>query len=112
MVALSETIEAVEHRLTHLVNEAIKDKFGASGADRRIRPSDLIIDPSAGVQTYYFRDEAIHNKGPWADFVNYDAGGRLPPNTTAKELVKNVDKAIIDGDIIVKLVDTPGEEID
>jgi len=112
MAALSETIRTVENRLVRLVNEAIKYKFGVNGKDRRIRPADLIIDPSAGVQTYYFRDEAVYNKGPWKYFVDYNTSGRLPPNTTAQKLFLDVDRAIIDGDIIVKLVDTPGRAID
>jgi hypothetical protein len=112
MVALSETFEVVEHRLARLVNEAIKYKFGTNGGDRCIRPDDLVIDPSAGTQTYYFRDEAIYNKGPWKDFLDYNADGSLPPHTTSQKLFQDVDKAIIDGDVIVKLVDTPGEAID
>jgi hypothetical protein len=112
MVTLSTTSEAVEHRLTRLVNEAIKDKFGTNGGDRCIRPDGLVINPSVGTQTYYFRDEAIYNKGPWKDFLDYNSDGRLPPNTTSQKLFQDVDKAIIDGDVIVKLVDTPGEAID
>ncbi len=99
MAALSETIRAVENRLVRLVNEAIKYKFGINGKDRRIRPADLVIDPSGGVQTYYFRDEAVYNKGPWKDFVDYSISGRLPLNTTAQKLFLDVDKATIDGNI-------------
>lgn len=54
----------------------------------------------------------MYNKGLWKDFVNYNTKGRLPPNTTAQKLFLDVDKAIIDRDIIVKLVDTPGQVID
>jgi len=63
MVALSKAIRGVEHCLTRLVNEAIKYKFGFNTADRYIHPDDLIIDPSADEQTYYFRNEAVYNKG-------------------------------------------------
>ncbi len=109
---LSEPIRAVKDRLARLVNEAIKYKFGVNGRDRRIYRADLVIDPSAGVQTYYFRDEAMYNKGPWKDFVDSKVNGRLPLNTTAQKLFRDVDKAIINGNIIVKLVDTPGQVID
>jgi hypothetical protein len=112
MEPLSEIIRTVENRLVRLVNEAIKYKFGINGEDRRIRLADLVIDPSTGVQNYYFRDEAVYNKGPWKDFVDYSISGRLPPNTTVQKLFLDVDKAIIDGDIIVKLIDTPGQAID
>ena len=112
MEPLSEIIRTVENRLVRLVNEAIKYKFGIDGEDRRIRLADLVIDPSTGVQNYYFRDEAVYNKGPWKDFVDYSISGRLPPHTTAQKLFLDVDKAIIDGDIIVKLIDTPGQAID
>jgi hypothetical protein len=54
----------------------------------------------------------VYNKGPWKDFVDYSTSGRLLPNTTAQKLFLDVDKAIIDGDIIVKLIDTPGQAID
>ena len=53
----------------------------------------------------------MHNKGPWRDFVNYSANGRFPLNTIAQKLFLDVDKAIIDGNIIVKLVNTLGQEI-
>ncbi|PMD55491.1 uncharacterized protein K444DRAFT_633625 [Hyaloscypha bicolor E] len=112
MAALSETIRTVENRLVRLVNEAIKYKFGVNGKDRRIRPADLVIDPSVSIQTYYFRDKAVYNKGPWKDFVNYNTSGKLPPNTIVQKLFLDIDKAVIDGDIIVKLVDTPGQAID
>ena len=112
MVTFSKTIEDLENRLTRLVNEAIKDKFGIKGGDHRIRPADIVIDPSAGIQTYYFRDEAVYNEGPWKDFVDYKVDGRLTMNTTPQKLFQAVDKAIIEGDIIVKIVDTPGQCID
>ncbi|XMA13693.1 hypothetical protein WAI453_006484 [Rhynchosporium graminicola] len=112
MVTFSKTIEELEDRLTRLVNEAIKYKFGTNAGDRLIRPADLVIDPSARVQTYYFRDEAVYDEGPWKDFVDYKVSGRLTTSTTAQELFQDVDKVILDGDIIVKLVDTPGQLID
>ena len=98
--------------MTRLVNEAIKYKFGTNGGHRRIHPADIVTDSSAGVQTYFIRDEAAYNEGPWKDFVDYKVKERLPKNKTPRKLFQDVDKAIIDGDIIVKLVDTPGQLID
>jgi len=111
MIALSETIKTVKNRLVRLVNEAIKYKFGVNSKDRRIRPTNLVINPSANIQTYYFRDKAVYNKGPWKYFVNYNTSGRPLPKTTAQKLFLDVDRAIIDRDIIVKLVNTPGQAI-
>ncbi|CZT53513.1 uncharacterized protein RSE6_15128 [Rhynchosporium secalis] len=112
MVTLSNTIEDVENRLTRLVNEAIKYKFGSNGRHRRIHHVDIVSDAVVGDQTYYIRDEAIYNEDPWRDFVDYKVNGRLTTNETPRKLFQDVDKAIIDGDIIVKLVDTPGQLID
>ncbi|CZT07022.1 uncharacterized protein RAG0_12609 [Rhynchosporium agropyri] len=112
MATLSNTIEDVERRLTRLVNEAIKYKFGINGRHRRIHRVEIVNDAVAGTQTYYLRDEAIYNEGPWRDFVDYKLNGRLTTKGTPRKLFQDVDKAIIDGDIIVKLVDTPGQMID
>ena len=38
MVALSEAIKTVEHRLVRLVNEAVKYKFGVDAGNRVIHP--------------------------------------------------------------------------
>jgi hypothetical protein len=48
MVALSEAIKTVEHRLVRLVNEAIKYTFSVDAGNRVIHPDHLIIDPSDG----------------------------------------------------------------
>ena len=64
MAALSETIRVVENRLIRLINKAIKYKFGINSRDHCIRPTNLVIDPSASVQTYYFQVKAIYNEGP------------------------------------------------
>jgi hypothetical protein len=49
MVTLSTTFEAVKHRLTRLVNKAIKNKFGTNSGDCYIRPNSLVINPSVGI---------------------------------------------------------------
>jgi hypothetical protein len=110
MAALSETIRAVKNRLVRLINEAIKCKFGINGGDGRICPKDLVIDPSASMQSYYFRDKAVYNKGPWKAFVNYNIGVGPLLNTTLQKLFLDINEAIIDGDIIVKLI-SPGQVI-
>jgi hypothetical protein len=78
MAALSEIIRTIENRLVRLINEAIKYKFGINGKDHCIYLTDLVIDPSAGVQTYYFRDKVVYNKGPWKDYIDYSTSRRLP----------------------------------
>jgi hypothetical protein len=64
------------------------------------------------VQTYYFYNEAMYNKGLEKDYVDYNANGRLLLNIIAQKLFLDVYKAIINGDIIAKLIDTPGQVID
>lgn len=94
--------------MIRLVNEAIKYKFGINSGHCHIHPADIITDPSASIQTYFFRDEAVYNKGPWKDFIDYKVKGRPPKNKTPRKLFQDINKVIINKDIIVKLVDTPG----
>jgi hypothetical protein len=50
----------------------------------------------------------VYNKGPWKDFVDYNTSRRLLLNTIAQKLFLDVDRAIINRDVIVKLIDTLG----